>query len=123
MIVRSDKVVGRAEVCTVITSLPDIVEEEHTAGSVQIDDDQVEATPMPDHLSDLYNRICKNVAPGDDRWRIKKMLLKFQNTFSKNKTDFGRTDVCELEVMSSINISAYHGLRCLAHVLDCGHGR
>ena len=50
---------------------------------------------LPEHLVELYESICQNVDDTDELLTIRKLLIKFQDGFSKGKFDLGQTSVVE----------------------------
>ncbi len=52
---------------------------------------------LPNHLSDLYNRSKGNLNI-DQREELKKLLLEYQDVFSKDKNDLGRTGLIKHKI-------------------------
>ena len=50
---------------------------------------------LPEHLTELYEAICQNVDDTDELSTIRKLLIIFQDGFSKGKFDLGQTSVVE----------------------------
>ena len=53
---------------------------------------------LPEHLTELYEAICQNVDDTDELSTIRKLLIKFQDGFSKGKFDLGQTSVVEYAI-------------------------
>ena len=51
-----------------------------------------EGQGLPEHLTDLYDRAVENV-PEEDRAQIRELLVKYQDVFSRDDKDLGRTSL------------------------------
>ncbi|KAK3587524.1 hypothetical protein CHS0354_004807 [Potamilus streckersoni] len=63
----------------------------HRCASVIIESEIPAMDQLPDHLKDMFERSSTELEP-DEKETFAKLLLKYQNIFSKTPEDLGKTD-------------------------------